>query len=706
MRARIPDQAGYVERDSVRTYYEVFGQGEPAVVLLPTWSIIHSRIWKFQVPYLYRHCKVITFDGRGNGRSDRPPEAADYVDREFADDLKAVLLATGTDQAILVSLSRAANWALLFAAEHPDLVSGLVFIGPAVPIPISHPERAVTARFKEELPTSEGWAKYNRYYWLKDHRGFLEYFFGQMFNELHSTKQIEDCVKWGLETTPATLVATEEAQRIGLKELEALAEQIQCPVLVIHGEDDKIIPHARGAALAKMLKGDLKTVEESGHGVMARKPVRVNLLLRDFITPAQPAAPVPLPPTGPIRKNSRRRAKRALFISSPIGLGHAWRDIAIADELRLLRPDLEIEWLAQPPVTTALQAHGEKIHPASKFLACEVAHIESESAEHDLHCFQAWRQMDEILLANFMVFHDLVREEPFDLWIGDEAWELDYYLHENPEQKKAPYVWLTDFVGWLPMPDGGAREEYLTADYNSEMVGHIARYPQLRDLALFVGNAGDIIPDRFGPDLPLIRDWTEDHYEFPGYITGFQPIAPSEREELRRELGYRPDEKVCLVTVGGSGVGHHLLKRVIAAFPTAKRSLPELRMIVVCGPRIDPASLPVMPGLEVRGYVNGLYRHLAAADLAVVQGGLSTAMELTANQRPFLYFPLKHHFEQNYHVRYRLDRYGAGCPMDYEATTPESLAQAMLNELKRPVNYRPVESDGAARAARKIAELL
>jgi UDP-N-acetylglucosamine:LPS N-acetylglucosamine transferase len=113
-----------------------------------------------------------------------------------------------------------------------------------------------------------------------------------------------------------------------------------------------------------------------------------------------------------------------------------------------------------------------------------------------------------------------------------------------------------------------------------------------------------------------------------------------------------------------------------------------------------------MAGLEVRGYVNGLYRHLAAADLAVVQGGLSTAMELTANQRPFLYFPLKHHFEQNYHVRYRLDRYGAGCHMDYETTTPESLAHAMLNELKRPVNYRPVESDGAARAARRIAELL
>ena len=117
--------------------------------------------------------------------------------------------------------------------------------------------------------------------------------------------------------------------------------------------------------------------------------------------------------------------------------------------------------------------------------------------------------MDEILLANFMVFHDLVRDEQYDLWIGDEAWELDYYLHENPEQKRAAYVWLTDFVGWLPMQDGGEREAFLTADYNAEMIEHIARFPRLRDRALFVGNADDIVPDAFGPDLPLIRDWTE-----------------------------------------------------------------------------------------------------------------------------------------------------------------------------------------------------
>ena len=203
---------------------------------------------------------------------------------------------------------------------------------------------------------------------------------------------------------------------------------------------------------------------------------------------------------------------------------------AIADELRKLHPDLEIDWLAQHPVTPVLEARGERVHPASAHLASESGHIESESAEHDLHCFQAIRRMDEILLSNFMVFHDLVREEDYDLWIGDESWELDYYLHENPEQKRAAYVWLTDFVGWLPMPDGGEHEAFLTTDYNAEMIEHIARFPNVRDRAVFVGEPDDIVPEAFGPDLPMIRNWTREHYSFAGYVTGFDPADCADRD--------------------------------------------------------------------------------------------------------------------------------------------------------------------------------
>jgi hypothetical protein len=380
--------------------------------------------------------------------------------------------------------------------------------------------------------------------------------------------------------------------------------------------------------------------------------------------------------------------------------------VAIARELRNLHPDLQIDWLAQDPVTRVLEAEGEHIHPASSHLANESHHIESESAEHDLHCFQALRRMDEILAANFMLFDDVAREERYDLWIGDEAWELDYYLHENPREKRAPFVWLTDFVGYLPMDDGGERERFLTADHNADMIEHIAHHPDVRDRAIFVGDPEDIVPDDFGAGLPSIRDWTERHFGFAGYVTGFDPARFSDRESLRVEQGYAPDERVCVVTVGGSGVGGHLLRRVIASFPEAKRLVPDLRMVVVAGPRIDPAALPVHEGLEVRAYVHDLYRHLAACDLAVVQGGLTTAMELTANRRPFLYFPLKHHFEQNFHVRHRLQRYGAGRCMDFDRNGPEEIAAAIAQEIGRAVDYRPVASDGAARAAALIAELL
>ena len=190
---------------------------------------------------------------------------------------------------------------------------------------------------------------------------------------------------------------------------------------------------------------------------------------------------------------------------------------------------------------------------------------------------------------------------------------------------------------------------------------------------------------------------------FPGYISGF---TPPDREALRADLGYRPDERICLVTVGGSGVGGPLLRRVIASYPEAKRSVPDLRMVVVAGPRIDPESLPHHEGLDVRAYVPELYRHLAVCDVAVVQGGLTTTMELTANGRPFLYFPLRHHFEQNFHVRHRLARHGAGRCMDYEASTPEVIAAALGEEMGRDVSYRPVEPGGAARAATRIAELI
>jgi pimeloyl-ACP methyl ester carboxylesterase/predicted glycosyltransferase len=707
VRAREPDFEGFAERDGVKLFYEVFGEdGSPTVLLLPTWSIIHSRFWKAQVAYLARHFRVVTFDGRGSGRSDRPVGAQAYVNEQFAEDAVAVMDATSTAEATLVTLSAGSAWGVHVAATHPERVTGLFAMGSSCSFGTSSPERE---RFlwDAELDTTDGWAKHNRHNWLEgDYDDYLRFFFGEMFPERHSTKQIEDCVGWGHEIEPTTLVDS-VAARVGadgapFQPLEELCALVRCPVVVVHGTDDHISPHAIGERLAELTGGSLVTIDGGGHGPQGRDPVLVNRLIKEFV---ERVASVPPPPSATWTR-SLRRPKRALYISSPIGLGHARRDLAIAQRLRDHHPDLQIDWLAQHPVTAVLDVAGERVHPGSAWLANESAHIEDECAEHDLHAFQAIRRMDEILVNNFMVFHDVVESDHYDLVVGDEAWEVDHLLHENPELKRFAYAWMTDFVGWLPMPDGGDGEAALTADYNAEMIEHRARFGRLRDRSIFVGDPDDIVPDHFGPDLPSIRAWTEDEFDFAGYVTGFDPADDADREALRAELGYRPDERICLVTVGGSGVGEPLLRRILDAIPAVRRAVDDLRFVVVTGPRIDPQSLPHPAGVTTRQFVPQLYRHLAACDIAVVQGGLTTCMELTANRRPFIYVPLRHHFEQTFHVRHRLDRYGAGRCLPYDELDPETLANAIVEEIDRPLDYRPVATDGADRAAAMLAELL
>jgi len=698
-RAVLPVESGFVELDGIRVAYDVYGEGDDTILLFAPWAIVHSRYWKLQVPYLARHFRVITFDARGNGRSDRPTSSDQYGPRVGAAHALEVLDATDTPSCVVITHCGSAGAALLLAARHPERVQGALFMSPALPLTPPLPERVIS--FNDVLDTDEGWAKANRHYWARDFRGYAEFFFGRAFPEPHSTKQIEDAVSWAHETTPETLALTIEAPDLPLEEVHELLGALQCPLIVTQGDEDHLIPPDRGAAFAAATGAELVSLGRAGHCPNARHPVPFNLLVRDFAERV----------TGRRQRSTSwqravTRPQRALFVSSPIGLGHAWRDVAIARELQRLVPGLEIDWLAQDPVTQVLEACGERIHPASVHLANESRHMTAESRGHALHCFQAWRRLDEILLANFMLFHDVVSREPYDLWIGDEAWELDYYLHENPELKTAPYAFLTDFVGWLSMPEGGSEEARLTADYNAEMIEQIARFPRVRDRAIFVGTADDIIPGDFGAGLPEIRPWVEEHFDFSGYVLAPGAGVAPDRATLRAELGYQDDERVCVVTVGGSGVGGDLLARVVDAFPAARARVPGLRMIAVCGPRIDPGSLPAHEGLEVRGFVPDLPRHLAACDIAVVQGGLTTCMELTAAKTPFIYVPLGGHFEQNLHVRHRLERYGAGRPLLSGEATPERIAEEIAVGLQSEVSSLDVATDGAARAAALLAELV
>lgn len=679
-----PAFEGTVERDGVLLWHAVWGTSGPWIAFPQQFQIVHSQLLHQVVPYLSRHFRVLTMDGRGNGRSSRPRGQAAYSFDHFHDDFVAVLDARGIDRVALVGHSAAAMVALRVAAEQPERVTHLVTVGGFAESLLQG--EAMHKRMARESDLLSG-----------DWPAYVDDFMRCVFSEPHVTKPYEDGVRYAWATDREVIQWVRRAWVN--QDLREHARRVRCPTLVIHGDEDRRVPFAKGAEIHALVPGArLLTIGGGGHVPMARDPVMFNRALRDFIGG---------PPATRTWVRGMKRRRRALFVSSPIGLGHAQRDLAIARELRQLQPDLAIDWFTVDPAADYLRREGEHVHPITQRLANESRHFERcAGPEHDLSAFFALRSMDEVMTNNFMTFSDLLEAESYDLVIGDEAWDVDYQYHENPELKRQPFVFLTDFVGCLPMDPDDPREAHLCADRNADDLEHVARYPHVRDLALFVGNRDDVTEQTFGPGLPGIRDWTDRNFCYCGYCLPFDPAALADTEALRARHGYRRDEKVAIASVGGTAVGARLLQRIAEAFPLMKRECPELRLVLVTGPRLSTEGFKPQPGLELRPYVHKLFEHLACCDLALVQGGLSTTMELVATRRPFLSFPLQRHFEQCVHVRQRLANYDADRSVDFASLDPQTLARRALQTMHEPVRYRPVETDGAARAARRIAELL
>ena len=290
MRASRPARVGTVTREGVTLGFEVHGhdRGAPAILLMPTWTIIHTRFWKMQVPYLARHFRVVVYDGPGNGTSDRVTDPDRYTPQAYAMDAAAVLDECDVQRTVVVGLSQGARYALELAVLRQDAVAGLVLVGPALPLAAPRPERAdIAERFLDPAPDPPtGWDRYNLAYWRADYGEFASWFFAQVFSEPHSTKGHADAVAWALETTPEVLAA-EAIHRDPGSAADALAG-LRCPTLVVHGSDDRIIDHAVGAEAARRSNGTLVTFGGSGHMPNLRDPVRFNLLVHDFASRVSP----------------------------------------------------------------------------------------------------------------------------------------------------------------------------------------------------------------------------------------------------------------------------------------------------------------------------------------------------------------------------------------------------------------------------------
>lgn len=279
-------RSGDVHRDGQRIVWQEFGAGAEVVLLLPTWSIVHSDFWHHQVAFLAQSRRIILFDGLGNGSSDRPTDPRLYGDLLFADDAVAVLDACSVERAIVLSSSQGGAWHLALAGEHPERVAASVFIAPNLPLAPGHPERvAANATFNDALVAHPGWSRWNRLFWLDHFAEFLQFFFSQCFTEPNSQEQIEHFMQMGRQTTAEVLLATSGTAVANLDEERArtYARGLGHPALVIHGSDDAITPVARGTELARIAGAELVIMPGGGHVPHCRVPAETNQIIEPFL---------------------------------------------------------------------------------------------------------------------------------------------------------------------------------------------------------------------------------------------------------------------------------------------------------------------------------------------------------------------------------------------------------------------------------------
>ncbi len=389
---------------------------------------------------------------------------------------------------------------------------------------------------------------------------------------------------------------------------------------------------------------------------------------------------------------------RILFYSGSIGLGHVTRDLVVAAAIRSQCPGAEIDWLASPPAREHLLDMGETLHPQAIHLSDATTHAEVFMRRGAFNITRWAVAVRKRWAADGRLALSAAGEGGYHAFIGDEAYDVAMALTGGASHPGCPCFVLYDFLGLDRM--GLHPLEWIG-------VGAInrawARDPTGHYRAVFLGESDDI-PDRpFGRHGPSRRAWAQRHASMVGHVVPFDPRALADPARLKAGLGFG-DEPLILVSVGGTRAGEELIDLSLQAFAILRSRLPKARMLIVGGPRLAPAAKNVPPGVEMRGYVARLYEYLAACDLAVVQGGGATTLELTALRRPFIFFPLRGHCEQMKHVAARQERWGAGTRMTLRRTSPARLAERMMSLIGHEVHYPDLPLQGAHTIARMVLE--
>ena len=396
--------------------------------------------------------------------------------------------------------------------------------------------------------------------------------------------------------------------------------------------------------------------------------------------------------------------KKVLFISGSLGLGHIGRDLAIVNKLRKSNPEIQVSWLADYPATLVLEQAKEKLLPEAKKLTHGNKELGNHAKNHSANLTRWVMNMRKDWSTNAKIVIELIHKNNYDLVIGDETYDLAIELLRDPNLKQFPFIILFDFLG-LDRVTKNPTDAIVTYYTNRIWTKIITHKPPLYEKIIFIGELEDIKDKKLGILLPNRRELAKKYFDFVGYILSFNPKDYEDRLKIRKTLGYNK-APLAICSIGGTSAGKELLDLCFNAFPIIRKQIPDFEMVLVLGPEATMDSTTSVEGVKIVGYLPELYKHLAAADIAIITGGGTVTLELTALQKPFLYFPLENHFEQEIAVADRCDRHNAGVRLKFSKTTPEILAREVVNNIGKKVSYKKISSDGDKKSADLIGEFL
>ena len=396
--------------------------------------------------------------------------------------------------------------------------------------------------------------------------------------------------------------------------------------------------------------------------------------------------------------------KKILFISWQGGLGHITRDLAIVKELRRQNPEIDVSWMAHPLSAQMIKQAGETLLAESQLSADYNQAAVPAVSGYNLNLMRYAKLSQKARDHNTALFKQVIAKYHFDLVIGDESYEILSAILKNQIQMGSRMVMIEDFVGLEAMTKNPL-EKLGVFQRNRSWAYDRPRISSSRLTYFFVGELEDVPDKRFGFLLPNRREFARKHYHFLGYVIRFDPAEYTDKARIRAKLGYGM-EPLLICATGGTAAGKELLETCGKAYTILKKDIRELRMVCVCGELFGTKPPELPPEVDVHTLIPNLYEHYAACDMAVVVGGGTTTVELTALRRPFVFFPLENQFDQQLYIPERLTRHGAGIRMRFYQTTPESLAQTIFAHIGKEVDWKPIQTNGAQKAAELINQIL